>query len=99
MLRRTLTLAGALGALAILTSSGFAQEAAPQVQSIIHAGRLLADPATGRVATEQSILIGADGRVIGIEAGYVTRDGATIIDQRERFVLPGLIEPKTMNGR
>ncbi|PZO55976.1 MAG: Xaa-Pro dipeptidase [Alphaproteobacteria bacterium] len=92
MLRRTLTLAGALGALAILTSSGFAQEAAPQVQSIIHAGRLLADPATGRVATEQSILIGADGRVIGIEAGYVTRDGATIIDQRERFVLPGLID-------
>ncbi len=92
MLRRTLTLAGALGALAVLTGSGFAQEAAPQVQSIIHAGRLLADPATGRVVTEQSILIGADGRIVSIEAGYVTRDGATIIDQRQRFVLPGLID-------
>jgi len=92
MLRRTLTLAGALGALALLTTSGFAQETAPQVASIIHAGRLLADPATGRVTTEQSILVGADGRVIGIEAGYVTREGATIVDQRDRFVLPGLID-------
>jgi len=89
MLRRTLILAGAL---ALLAGSGFAQEAAPQVQSIIHAGRLLADPATGRVTTEQSILVGADGRIISIEAGYVTRDGANIIDQRNRFVLPGLID-------
>ena len=92
MLRRTLTLAGALSALALLTTSGFAQETTPEVASIIHAGRLLADPATGRVTTEQSILVGADGRVIGIEAGYVTREGATIIDQRDRFVLPGLID-------
>ncbi|MBX9746503.1 MAG: amidohydrolase family protein [Hyphomonadaceae bacterium] len=92
MLRRTLTLAGALGALAVLTGSGFAQETQPTVASIIHAGRLLADPATGRVLSEQSILVGSDGRVIGIEAGYVTRDGATIIDQRQRFVLPGLID-------
>ncbi|MBY0567796.1 MAG: amidohydrolase family protein [Hyphomonadaceae bacterium] len=92
MLRRTLTLAGALGALAVLTGSGFAQEAAPQVATIIHAGRLLADPATGRITTEQSILIGADGRIIGVEAGYVTRGDARVIDQRDRFVLPGLID-------
>ncbi len=92
MLRRTLTLAGALGALAVLTSSVFAQDATQQVASIIHAGRLLADPATGRVTTEQSILVGADGRIIGIEAGYITRGDARIIDQRDRFVLPGLID-------
>lgn len=92
MLRRTLTIAGAFGALALLTGSGFAQEAAPQVASIIHAGRLLADPATGRITTEQSILVGADGRIIGVEAGYVTRGDARIIDQRDRFVLPGLID-------
>ena len=92
MLRRTLTLAGALGALAVLTGSGFAQEAAPQVATIIHAGRLLADPATGRITTEQSILIGADGRIIGVEAGYVTRGDARVVDQRDRFVLPGLID-------
>jgi imidazolonepropionase-like amidohydrolase len=92
MLRRTLTLAGALGALAVLTGSGFAQEAAPRVATIIHAGRLLADPATGRITTEQSILIGADGRIIGVEAGYVTRGDARVVDQRDRFVLPGLID-------
>lgn len=92
MLRRALTLAGALGALALLTGSGFAQDAASRVATVIHAGRLLADPATGRVASEQSILVGADGRILGIEAGYVTREGATVIDQRNRFVLPGLID-------
>jgi imidazolonepropionase-like amidohydrolase len=59
---------------------------------VIHAGRLLADPASGRVLTQQSVLVGADGRVLSIEAGYVTREGATVIDQRNRFVLPGLID-------
>jgi imidazolonepropionase-like amidohydrolase len=89
MLRRTLI---AFGALVLLAGPSLAQDASPQVASIVHAGRLLADPASGRVLTEQSILVGADGRVIGIEAGYVTREGATIIDQRNRFVLPGLID-------
>lgn len=92
MLRRAMTFAGALGALALLAGSSFAQDAGPRVASVIHAGRLLADASTGRVLTEQSILVGADGNIIGIEAGYVTRDGATIIDQRNRFVLPGLID-------
>src|SRR5262245_45240451 len=93
MLQRAITLAGALAGLALLTGSGFAQETAPpQAMRIIHAGRLLADPATGRVLTEQSIIVGSDGRIIGIEAGYVTREGAEIIDQRNRFVLPGLID-------
>jgi imidazolonepropionase-like amidohydrolase len=82
----------AAGALALLTGSSFAQESAPAVASIIHAGRLLADASTGRVLTEQSILVGADGNIIGIEAGYVQRAGATIVDQRNRFVLPGLID-------
>jgi len=86
-----MTIAGAFIALA-LTGSSFAQSAAPQVATIVHAGRLLADPATGRVLTQQSILIGADGRVIGVEAGYVTREGANVVDQRNRFVLPGLID-------
>jgi imidazolonepropionase-like amidohydrolase len=92
MLRRAITFAGALCAAALLTGSGFAQDAAPQVATIIHAGRLLADPASGRVLSQQSILVGADGRVIGVEAGYVERQGATVIDQRSRFVLPGLID-------
>lgn len=92
MLQRAMTFAGAAAALALLAGSSFAQEQEPQVASIIHAGRLLADASNGRVLTEQSILVGADGNIIAIEAGYVTRDGATVIDQRNRFVLPGLID-------
>ena len=91
MLRRSMIFAGALAATA-LGGSSFAQDASPQVATIIHAGRLLADPATGRVATQQSVLISADGRIVGVEAGYVERAGAEIIDQRERFVLPGFID-------
>lgn len=93
MLQRALTLAGAFCALALLTGSGYAQETA-QVRAarIIHAGRLLADPSTGRVLTEQSILVGADGNVIAIQPGYVTQDGVPVIDERSRFVLPGLID-------
>lgn len=91
MLQRGKFLAGALAALALVTGSSFAQTT-PQAVTVIHAGRLLADPSTGRVATEQSILINAEGRIIGVEADYVTPAGATIIDQRNRFVLPGLID-------
>jgi imidazolonepropionase-like amidohydrolase len=92
MLCRTFLAVGALAGALSLTSSGFAQEQTPQVAAIIHAGRLLADPANGRVALVQSVLVGSDGRIIGVEPGYVEREGATIIDQRDRFVLPGLID-------
>ena len=81
-----------MGATLALAGSGLAQEQAQEAASIIHAGRVLADPSTGRIALAQSILIGADGRILGLEPGYVERAGATIIDQRDRFVLPGLID-------
>jgi imidazolonepropionase-like amidohydrolase len=91
MRKRFFAFAAALCALLFATTSSLAQDAR-QVASIIHAGRLLADPASGQVLTQQSILIGADGKVIGVEAGYVERPGARVIDQRGRFVLPGLID-------
>jgi len=95
MLHRALAFAGALGALAVLAGASFAQNAtppAPTVATIIHAGRLLADPSTGRVLTQQSILVGSDGKIIGVEPGYVTREGATIVDETNRFVLPGFAD-------
>lgn len=91
MLRRSLFVAAVAGSL-VLASSGFAQEQSPQVASVIHAGRLLADPSTGQVLREHSILIGADGNIIAVEPGYATPAGARVIDQRNRFVLPGLID-------
>ncbi|MEJ0059966.1 MAG: amidohydrolase family protein [Terricaulis sp.] len=81
-----LALLAALG----LTSASFAQE--PRVATVIHAGRLLADPATGRIETERSILVGADGNILRIEAGYINPDGARVVDLTNRFVLPGLID-------
>jgi imidazolonepropionase-like amidohydrolase len=93
MHNRALAFGCALAALALLAASSLAQGATPQrAAAIIHAGRLLADPATGRVAAQQSILIGADGKIIAVEAGYVTQDGAQIIDESNRFVLPGLAD-------
>ena len=89
MLQRAMIAAAALAA--ALTGSSFAQEQ-QQVAHIIHAGRLLADPSNGRVLSEHSILVGADGKVIAVEAGYVTRAGAAVIDQRNRFVMPGMID-------
>lgn len=92
MLQRAISFAGALCAIALFAGPSAAQQAGPQVSTVIHAGRVLADPSTGAVASEQSILVGADGRVIGMQAGYVTPAGARVIDERNRFVLPGLID-------
>lgn len=92
MLKRGNMITGALGALALLAGASFAQDAPPQAATVIHAGRLLADASNGRVLAEQSILVGADGRIVGIEPGYVAPAGARVIDQRNRFVLPGLID-------
>lgn len=65
--------------------------AAPAAQSTyVHVGRLLADPANGRVAREQTIVI-ANGRVVEIRDGYLN-GGGTTIDLRDSFVLPGLID-------
>lgn len=58
--------------------------------TVIHAGHLLAVP--GRAASaNQSILI-RDGRIEAVRDGFVTPDGAAIIDLSNRFVLPGLID-------
>lgn len=65
---------------------------APGAATVVHAGRLLADPASGKVLERQSVLIGPDGRVIGVEAGFLRPEGARVVDAADRFVLPGLID-------
>lgn len=57
----------------------------------VQAGRLLADPATGKVATEQTLVL-EGGKVVRVEAGYTTAPGARVIDLHDSFVLPGLID-------
>ena len=57
----------------------------------VQAGKLLADPATGKVEAERTLVI-QDGKVLRVEDGYTTAAGATVIDLHDSFVLPGLID-------
>ena len=66
--------------------------------TVIHAGALLAVPGE-RVQNEQSIVV-VDGRISEIRRGYVepgdlageSGDDIAVIDLREHFVLPGLMD-------
>ena len=60
-------------------------------ETVIHAGRLLADP--GQAPKRgQSVRI-ADGKIKSVAAGFVDPPpGARLIDLKDKFVLPGLID-------
>jgi len=64
--------------------------AAQNADTVIHAGTLLAR-ADQAPRSEASILI-EDGRIVGVESGYVEIEGAEVIDLTDRYVLPGLID-------
>ncbi|USQ95622.1 metal-dependent hydrolase family protein [Caulobacter sp. RL271] len=74
-----LAIAGAL--------SGVAQAETVFVQ----AGRLLADPATGKVETAKTLVL-ENGKVARVVDGYVAEPGGRIADLKDSFVLPGLID-------
>jgi imidazolonepropionase-like amidohydrolase len=73
----------ALSAL-ILSAPAIAEDA------VIHAGHVLAKPGEGYL-TRQTILV-EDGRVVSITPGYSKPKDYTVIDLREAYVLPGLID-------
>lgn len=76
-----------LALLAVTAGAAHAQD------TYIHAGRLLADPASGRVEAERTIVVRADGRIAQVAPGYLPAPaGAKLIDLKSRFVLPGLID-------
>lgn len=84
-----ITLAACTAAGALLATAQ--QPASPQ-ETLIHAGRLLADPASGRVLTQQTILV-RDGKIVSVSAGYANaRSGQKVVDLKQSFVLPGLID-------
>ena len=58
--------------------------------TLIHAGELLAVP--GKPASREMTVIVEGGRITGVQRGYAEVDGATIIDLRDSFVLPGLMD-------
>lgn len=58
---------------------------------VVHAGRLLDRP--GRAPRGASTLVIRDGRISEVRDGFVDVAGAgLVVDQRTRFVLPGLID-------
>ena len=58
--------------------------------TVIHAGTVLTVP--GEKPLERQSILVTGGRITAIENGFVTPDGATIIDLSNSFVLPGLID-------
>jgi imidazolonepropionase-like amidohydrolase len=78
-----------IASLALALLASVSQPCAAE-ETLVHAGRLLADPASGRVLVDQTVVI-RDGRVAKIMDGFVTGPGR-IVDLRRRFVLPGLID-------
>jgi imidazolonepropionase-like amidohydrolase len=58
--------------------------------TLIHAGELLAVP--GKAPSKEMTIIVEDERITGIQKGYAEVEGATVIDLRNHFVLPGLMD-------
>src|SRR3546814_7052366 len=60
-------------------------------RTVIHAGHLLAEP--GKPARGASTIIVEDGRILSIADGHqAAGPGATLIDLKDKYVLPGLID-------
>lgn len=73
-------------ALVALIQPAAAQET---TATYIHAGRLLADPASGRVETNKTIVV-EGGKVAAIRDGFVGE--GKVVDLRDQFVMPGFID-------
>jgi imidazolonepropionase-like amidohydrolase len=63
----------------------------PSGEIVIHAGRLLAEP--GQPATTRQSIRIEGGNITAIADGFIIPPvGAKLIDLKDRFVLPGLID-------
>ncbi len=84
--------AGSVGAAdAPSAASTPAATGTPQVIVVVHAGRLLDRP--GKAPRGPSTIVIRDGRISEVRDGFVDVPGSQrVVDQRTRFVLPGLID-------
>ncbi|WP_269790346.1 amidohydrolase family protein [Stenotrophomonas sp. Iso1] len=85
---KTKALAG-LVLIAMAQSAVALDEPVPAATTYIYAGRLLADPASGKVETNKTIVVEA-GKIAAIRDGFV--GVGNIVDLRDKFVMPGLID-------
>ncbi|HEX8553523.1 MAG TPA: amidohydrolase family protein [Sphingomonas sp.] len=78
-----------LALLALTTAAPLAAQTAPT--TYIHAGQLLDRP--GEAPRGNSTVVVRDGKVVEVRDGFAAPEaGAKVIDLRDRFVLPGLID-------
>lgn len=96
-MNRLMASLGGVALLALTAASASAQPAPaapePGPVTLIQAGRLLDRP--GQTPRGPSTVVVRDGRIVEIRDAFVDASafpGATVIDQRDRFVLPGLID-------
>jgi imidazolonepropionase-like amidohydrolase len=77
---------------ALLAATPLAAQTAPAPKvKFIHAGALLAKP--GEAPRGPSTIIVRDGKVAEVRSGYAEPEaGAELIDLKERFVMPGLVD-------
>ena len=76
---------------AISTAQQPAPGQSPQQVTVIHAGTLLDRP--GRAPRRNGSIVVRGGRIESVQDGFVpVPEGARLIDLRDRFVLPGLID-------
>ena len=81
-----------LALLTLVAGAAFAQTPTNSVV-LVHAGRLLDRP--GQAARGASTVIVRNGRIEAIRDGFAAPEefpGATVVDLRDRYVLPGLID-------
>ena len=90
------TITSLLAAVSLLTATGVAaQTPAPAPVSpvegttFVQVGRLLADPATGIVQRDKTLVIEGN-RIVAVRDGFVGE--GRVVDLRSSFVLPGLID-------
>ncbi len=62
-----------------------------QPTTFVQAGRVLIDPASGKVETAKTLVV-QGGKVVRIADGYVSEPGGKVVDLKSSFVLPGLID-------
>jgi imidazolonepropionase-like amidohydrolase len=87
----SLLLAAAALGLAAPSAAQAPASGAGQALTVVHAGRLLDRP--GRPARGASTLLIRNGRIEAVQNGFTAPPaGARVIDLRDRFVLPGLID-------
>ena len=80
-------------AAALLSTGAFAHDGTHDDHkdfTLIYAGEVLDVP--GQAPKSEQTIIIHNGKIVGVEDGYIEDDGATIIDLSDMFVLPGLID-------